>query len=462
MYSNPDEANKLTWHKFGQKNDGLLRHPADSLQWRLVDEKWSDFGREERNLCLAMSTDGMNPYGSLSSRHSTWPVMLAIYNLPPSLCMKRKYIILSLIIPGPTQPGNDICVYLAPLIDDLLLLCESGVEVFDANRKETSNLRALLFCTIQNFPAYGNLSGYSVKGTAPCPICEDNWKGEYMKGSHKTVYFDHRPFLPCDHCYRRMKKAFNGKQEFNCQPHVSTGLKVYERVKDIQTTFGKLKKNRNALPKQGYKKCSEFWRLSYWKHLFVRHCLEKAELCASLAGVKVPEGFSSNISSLVSMQNLKLVGFKSHDCHVLMQYLLPVAIRSILPKNVRYSIIRLCSFFNAIYSKVFRPSDLDSMETEIVVILCQLEMYFPPAFFDIMVHLPIHLVREIKYCGPVHMRSSWPFKRQMKTYKDYVKNFSRPEACIAERMVYELAIEFSMDLLGDMKTIGVPKSRHCG
>uniref|UniRef100_A0A803N471 Uncharacterized protein n=1 Tax=Chenopodium quinoa TaxID=63459 RepID=A0A803N471_CHEQI len=32
MYSNPYEAKKLTWHKFGRKNDGLLRHPADSPQ----------------------------------------------------------------------------------------------------------------------------------------------------------------------------------------------------------------------------------------------------------------------------------------------------------------------------------------------------------------------------------------------------------------------------------------------
>lgn len=85
-------------------------------------------------------------------------------------------------------------------------------------------------------------------------------------------------------------------------------------------------------------------------------------------------------------------------------------------------------------------------------------MYFPPAFFDIMVHLPIDLIREIKYCGPVHMRSSWPFERQMKTYKGYVKNLSRPEACIAEKMVYELAIEFSVELLGDMKTIRLPTS----
>ena len=123
---------------------------------------------------------------------------------------------------------------------------------------------------------------------------------------------------------------------------------------------------------------------------------ERTSFCECLKSVKVPQGYSSNIKSLVSMQDLKLVGLKSHDCHVLMQQLLPVAIRGILPKNVRNTITRLCTFFNSICSKVIDPQKLDELEEEIVVIVCQLEMYFPPSFFDIMVHLLIHIVREIR------------------------------------------------------------------
>ncbi|KAK9740492.1 hypothetical protein RND81_03G039500 [Saponaria officinalis] len=48
----------------------------------------------------------------------------------------------------------------------------------------------------------------------------------------------------------------------------------------------------------------------------------------------------------------------------------------------------------------------------------------------------------------------------MKTYKGFVKNAYRREACIAERMLYELAMEYSFEHLGDMKTIGLPTSRH--
>ena len=72
----------------------------------------------------------MNPFGEQSSGHSSWPVTFCIYNLPPWLCMKRKFIMMPVLIPGPKQPGNYIDVYLKPLIDDLLLLWkEEGVHV---------------------------------------------------------------------------------------------------------------------------------------------------------------------------------------------------------------------------------------------------------------------------------------------------------------------------------------------
>jgi hypothetical protein len=52
--------------------------------------------------------------------HSTWPITLCIYNLPPWLCIKRKFIMMPVVIQGPQQPGNDIDVYLRPLVDELL------------------------------------------------------------------------------------------------------------------------------------------------------------------------------------------------------------------------------------------------------------------------------------------------------------------------------------------------------
>ena len=64
-----------------------------------------------------------------------------------------------LLIQGPRQPGNDIDVYLKPLFDDLLILWNDGAQVWDAYKRENLMLRVLLFVTINDYLALGNLSG---------------------------------------------------------------------------------------------------------------------------------------------------------------------------------------------------------------------------------------------------------------------------------------------------------------
>jgi len=181
FFANVNDAKNLTWHANGRKCDGLLGHAADSPQWKKIDSLCPEFGRDLRNLRLGLVRDGMNSYSNLSSKHSSWSVLLIIYNLSYWLCMKRKYMMLSMMISGPRQPGIDIDVYLSPLIEDLRLLWDEGVEVSDAYEKVNFNLQALLLWTINDFPAYGNLSGYSVKGHHACPICEENTSYHQLK-----------------------------------------------------------------------------------------------------------------------------------------------------------------------------------------------------------------------------------------------------------------------------------------
>ena len=83
LFANKKEANLMRWHSEGRKEDGMMRHPADACQWRTIDREFPDFGEDARNIRFGMSTDGINPFGNMSSRHSTWPVLLWIYNLPP-------------------------------------------------------------------------------------------------------------------------------------------------------------------------------------------------------------------------------------------------------------------------------------------------------------------------------------------------------------------------------------------
>jgi hypothetical protein len=76
-----------------------------------------------------------------------------------------------------------------------------------------------------------------------------------------------------------------------------------------------------------------------------------------------------------------------------------------------------------------------------------LEMEFPPSFFDIMTHLPYHIVEELDMCGPVTTRWMYPVERYMKTLKNYVRNMARPKASMAEGYVKDECIGFIIEYL---------------
>ncbi|KAJ0021408.1 hypothetical protein Pint_31854 [Pistacia integerrima] len=163
MFKSPKMAEELQWQFKHKSEDGKMRHPVDSIAWDLVNYKWPAFVEDPRNLRLGLAVDGFNPFSNMSTTYSCWPVMLVTYNLPPWLCMKKENITLALI-PGPKQPSKDIDVYLQPLIEDLQELWNNGVTVYDSYTNSCFNLRAILMWTINDFLAYGNLSGCTTKG----------------------------------------------------------------------------------------------------------------------------------------------------------------------------------------------------------------------------------------------------------------------------------------------------------
>ncbi|CAL2260360.1 unnamed protein product [Prunus armeniaca] len=436
MFRSHETAKSLTWHAARKSIDGYMSHPADSPSWKLLDDKLPEFGNEPRNLRLALSSDGFNPHSSLSSRYSCWPVILVTYNLSPWLCMKRKFMMLTLLISGPKQPGNDIDVYLEPLIDDLKSLWDG---IGGVRQRAAFNGK----------PEYGT-PPEPLTGEEVLHMVED---GDRVCWKKKSIFFDleYWKYLPVRHVLDVMHIEKNV-----CDSIIGTLLEIPGKNKDgiaarldllnmgvkidLQPEYGE---RRTRLPPGP-------WNLSR---------ADKREVCNSFYGMKVPEGYSSNIKNLVSLQDSRLLGLKSLDCHTLMQQLLPVAIRSVLEKPARYAITRLCFFFNVICAKTVDVSKLDKLEEDVVVTLCLLEKYFPPSFFDIMVHLVVHLVREVRLCGPVYFRWMYPFERYMKVLKGYVQNRTRPEGCIAERYIAEEAVEFCTEHLSDVSTVGVPSSQ---
>jgi hypothetical protein len=107
---------------------------------------------------------------------------------------------------------------------------------------------------------------------------------------------------------------------------------------------------------------------------------EKKTFYQCLHGVQVPTSFSSNISKLVSMSDLSMFGYNSHDCHVMMMVFLAIAIRAIKPVHVKVLITRLCYFFNTVSQKVIDRKELDDLKEYMIETMCMLEMCFPPFF----------------------------------------------------------------------------------
>ena len=141
---------------------------------------------------LGLTVDGFNPFGNMSTTYSTWPVSLIPYNLPPWMCMKRSYFMLSLLISSPTSPGNDIDVYLQPPVEELKELWDVGVETFDVSSKKSFQMYVALLWTINDFPAYGDISGWSTKGALACPPCNYDNQSCWLRYGRKFSHIGHK------------------------------------------------------------------------------------------------------------------------------------------------------------------------------------------------------------------------------------------------------------------------------
>jgi hypothetical protein len=219
----------------------------------------------------------------MSSSHSTWPVMLVPYNLPPWLCMKHPYFMLSMIIPGPSSPGMKIDKYLEPLISELNELWAKGVPTFDVSEKKKFHMRAALMWTINDFPAYADLSGWSTKGKEACPCCMHSTRSRWLTFGGKYCYMGHRRWLPPNHRWRKDTKCFDGTKELGEAPVVPDGEEILRELhapKRVPEVHRKKKKKKNSNEEDGadgkveWKKTSIFFTLPYWKDNLIRHNLD--------------------------------------------------------------------------------------------------------------------------------------------------------------------------------------------
>jgi hypothetical protein len=298
-------------------------------------------------------------------------------------------------------------------------------------------------------------------------------------------------------------------------------------VKDVHVVLGKRKMTDKKTEEDDmWKKQSIFWELPYWKDLDVHHLIDvmhveknvcesllgtllntdkktrnhghawadlkkmgirpelwlddsvkgtklptlcitllkhEKEFCGFLKNVKVPSGYSTNVTRLISFPDLKVApDVKSHDYHVLLMRMITVGIWNILPVNVWEAIMNFCFFFNAIVQKVLSEEALKSLEKRHYETFYFLEMYFPPAFFDISVHFVTHLIKEIKLLGLVFLHQMYAYKRFNGILKSFVRNWAYPEGSMVQGYCIEEVMEWALNYADPSNPIGVPMSHHKG
>lgn len=166
----------------------------------------------------------------------------------------------------------------------------------------------------------------------------------------------------------------------------------------------------------------------------------KADFLKRVSSTKTPTRFSSTLTKHLGEKDL--AGLKSHDHHVLLEYITLVAVRHNLLPGARETIIRLGSLFQRICARVVDLDEIPSLLTYAAKTLSMLEVWFPPSFFDIMSHLPIHLVEELAMLGPVHSCWCYSVERYLGILTSYVRNTSKPEACMASGYAIDESLGF--------------------
>ena len=91
MFRSPTLSKLMVCHATNKSKTGIMNGPEDGRAWRHVDTTWPEFGSSPRNVRFGLSTDGVNPFGQQRTNHSTWPITLVLYNLPPFLAIRRLF-----------------------------------------------------------------------------------------------------------------------------------------------------------------------------------------------------------------------------------------------------------------------------------------------------------------------------------------------------------------------------------
>jgi len=124
--------------------------------------------------------------------------------------------------------------------------------------------------------------------------------------------------------------------------------------------------------------------------------------------------------------------FKGHEVTWLPHY--DVRILSLCMRHLVTNVWGWQLFACVGFSKGCGSSNDGGLEKEMAITLALLEQEFSPSFFEIMIHLLIHLIEELELCGLVQTKWMYFIERYLKTLKGYVGNRAKLEGSMAKRI----------------------------
>ncbi|KAL0319891.1 UNVERIFIED_CONTAM: hypothetical protein Sradi_5250600 [Sesamum radiatum] len=169
--------------------EGSMVYLSDAEAWRHFDRTHPDFAAEPRNIRLGLCMDGFAPQGQYGRTYICWPIILTPYNLPPRMCMSFEYVFLNDGHPRPFQ-SEASHRYLPGAPDRRVAeLWYVGVQTHDNAKDKTFTMRAALMWTVNDLPAYGMASGWSIAGVMGV---QSVWKTHVLSicrkvGRHATL-----------------------------------------------------------------------------------------------------------------------------------------------------------------------------------------------------------------------------------------------------------------------------------
>jgi hypothetical protein len=277
-------ATLLRWHTdFSNfEKNTVMRSVADSPAWDHIDSHVDPtFKLEPRNMRFGLALDGINPFRHNNTQHSTWPILMLLYNLPPFLLTKNFFIQLCILISGKDAPTPEaLDVFIKPLVEELKLLWD-GIFAQDFSKppgERRFTLRGILMWTISDYPGYGLISGVCTHGHKGCAVCGSETESRSAASGNKlnaenkvhgskVIFGGGRRWTRRNHPYRR-NLDFNGKVEDRGAPVRMTAgqtIRCAQQRADYISRGGREGGRHDPTKEHGVKRLNALYELVYWK-----------------------------------------------------------------------------------------------------------------------------------------------------------------------------------------------------